>query len=193
MIPYPNPLPSTPPLPCSPPPVSHHHLQIVIFTLAEHIYFLPTSFSLLLLSIFLLQTEPLPCHHSILLPLLVSACLTPHPFLHCLQHLSVHSPPPPPPSSTPLPGSILGNFLLLLNWDGGWMEGKIKGWADERRLGMSANGAGGGFTHHKYAVHPPLLFLFSVPLAPFLSGVKVPMPFSLLLSHYPLSLLLSPL
>lgn len=33
------------------------------------------------------------------------------------------------------------------------MEGKIKGWADERRLEMSANGAGGEFTHHKYVAH----------------------------------------
>lgn len=139
-----------------------------------------------------LPLQPPPLHPSSILPstnflifistsratALPSLHPPPHPFLHCVQ-----SPPAPPPLP---PGSILGNFLLLLNWDGGVDGGKIKGWADERRLGMSANGAAGGFTHLKYAVHPPPP---PPPSSSFVSGVKLqmppfpPHPSSLTLSH----------
>lgn len=76
-----------------------------------------------------------PCQlYILLLPLLF-------PLFPFFTTSTVHVLPPPLPAHHPLPGSISANFLLLLNWDEGRMEEKIKGWTDEPMLGMSANGA----------------------------------------------------
>lgn len=77
------------PIPLPPPfhPTSQTNLLYFIFTPAEHIHLLGTLFPLLLLllSIFLLPSEPPPCHLSILLLSLLS------PLVSLLTHFIVCS------------------------------------------------------------------------------------------------------
>lgn len=141
-------------------PYTHHHLIFIFRWTHSHILFSGLSVHLHFLSLWLPQpprAPPCQVYILLLLPLLFPLFSVLAHFYHIYSACS----PPPLPALHPLPGSISVNFLLLLNWDEGRMEEKIKGWTDELMLGMSANGASVKFALQNCAeLHPLFMSWF---------------------------------